>query len=423
MTTNLTELKPAESAERPRPRPGPSKLAMLALSIAFSGVLFLALDGFRTAALHRHHAIAAPADSCQVRDPNRHHVFKPNCSSTEYWGTDSYKLFTNSLGFRDEKIRNVPPTDPRPRILMLGNSYVEAKLAWQKSFVGRVAQHFPQYEFFNGGLSGYSPSNFLNTTRLVLNQGVEIDEVIVFIDNSAVQLEAAFYHDIDASGDVAGIERDQQQSAATWQARVRGFIGRHFALTYNLIRFFDRIQRRLVLHGFYHLPGDYFGDPFDMEVSGWSYRKVNESSRFPAGYAPLGVEGGVTKAQAKMTELWQELARRNIPISVVVYPHLPQVVHDTAESREVRMWRDWCAGKCKRFVSVFPAFYEVKDQCPPSEAGCWYPKLFVVGDIHYAAGGNALVADAVIASLTQDPPVKVVRTEPKPASSQGFGAH
>jgi hypothetical protein len=421
VTTNLTELTDVTSTSA-QPRPGPSKLLLLLMSLAFSGLLFFALDWFHTARLHRSHKAAAPPDSCQVLDPLRHHVFKPNCSSTEYWGTDSFRVFTNSLGFRDQKIRDVPRIDARPRILMLGDSHVEAKIAWRKSFAGMIAAQFPQYDFLNAGLSGYSPSNYFNTTRMLLDQGYRMDEVIVFLDNSAVQLEAGFYRDIDAAGDVAGIPQEEKQSAATWYANLRGFAGRHLSLTYSFLRQLDRVQRRFVLRGFYHLPGDFFGDPFDPEFSAWSYRQVNETDRFPAGYAPLGVDGGIAKAQAKMTQLYELLRRRNIPISVVVYPHLAQVVHDTAESRQVRLWREWCEGKCKRFVSVFPTFYAAKDQCPPNQAGCWYPALFVFGDIHYAAGGNALVADAVIASLTQDPPAKKEETAAPTASSQRTGA-
>ncbi len=70
------------------------------------------------------------------------------------------------------------------------------------------------------------------------------------------------------------------------------------------------------------------------------------------------------------------------------------------------MWRDWCAGKCKSFVSVFPAFFAVKNQCPQGQPGCWYLNEFIFGDEHYNAAGNALVADAVGRSLEENPPVK-----------------
>ena len=38
-------------------------------------------------------------------------------------------------------------------------------------------------------------------------EGVHIDEVIVFIDNSSVQDEAAFYRDVGTSGAVTGPAR------------------------------------------------------------------------------------------------------------------------------------------------------------------------------------------------------------------------
>jgi len=76
------------------------------------------------------------------------------------------------------------------------------------------------------------------------------------------------------------------------------------------------------------------------------------------------------------------------------------------DSWQVRIWRDWCEGKCKRFVSAFPAFFAVKDQCPRSQPGYWYLSRFIFGDFHYNAAGNALVADTVIKSLDAAPPAK-----------------
>ncbi len=146
------------------------------------------------------------------------------------------------------------------------------------------------------------------------------------------------------------------------------------------------------------------GDPFDYEMSAWTYRKVNETDLFPAGYAPLGVAGGLAKQQAKLDLLWQELERRNIPLSVVIYPHLGQLVHDTAENRQVQILRQWCEGKCKRFVVGASGFLCGEGAMPAQRAGLLVPELFVFGDIHFGPAGNALVADAVIQSLTQDPP-------------------
>jgi hypothetical protein len=107
-----------------------------------------------------------------------------------------------------------------------------------------------------------------------------------------------------------------------------------------------------------------------------------------------------------MDTLWSELKQRNIPLSVVVYPWPAQLAHDNVDSRQVRIWRDWCEGKCKRFVTLFPAFFAIKDQCPHDQPGCWYLSHFIFGDTHYNSAGDALVADVISKSLTEVPAAK-----------------
>jgi hypothetical protein len=415
LTTEAMGRMPESPAE-PRPSlPLRMKAGLLLLSLGFCLVLFLALDWIRSAAI-LHHALAVKTSTCRVADPVMHHGLKPDCAFVEHWGHDRFDYFTNSLGLRDQKIREVPLADARPRVLLLGNSFTEGETSWQDSFVGQIAAQLPQYDFLNGGAPSYSPSNYLNLTRKLLANGVQIDEVIVFSGVFDVFNEASFYHDVDASGAVAGPVR--QQWNISRYAKARFFVARNFMLTNHLV---ESVEWFLAGHGFYHLYTDQFGDAFDMEATAWTYRNVDETDPHPAGYAPLGAEAGIAKEKAKMTLLWRELHQHNIPISVVVYPYPAQLVHDSAESRQVRLWRDWCEGKCKAFISVFPAFFAVKDQCPPSQPGCWYLSHFIFGDFHYNRVGNAVVADAVVKSLEQARPAKPESTNlqarPAPALS------
>jgi hypothetical protein len=331
----------------------------------------------------------------------RHFAFQPNCACTRPWLRDSYPFYTNNLGFRDERIRDVPFADFRPRILILGDSAPEGMTSWSDSFIGRVAAKFPQYEFLNGSVEGYSPSNYLNTARMVFDKGIDIDEVIVFIDVSDVQDEAAFFHDKGASGavDIA----NQKYSKSNWYSDLRLGIGNHLLITNDILQFFEG---NLVKFGWYHLELGHGGNEFDLERSAWTYRKVSDQDPYETGYAPLGVEGGIAREKAKMDLLWQELQKRHIPIGVVVYPWPAQLAHDSVDSRQVRIWRDWCDGKCKRFVTLFPAFFAVKEQCPTSRPGCWYLSHFIFGDTHYNSTGDALAASVISRSLEEIPPVK-----------------
>jgi len=398
--TTANELAQAESVPGfPRRQP-PSKLILLLLSLVICLFLFLALDWLWTAWVLRAKAPTGPEIICFTRDAVRHHALEPNCSCKRQWGKKSYPFATNSLGFRDENIRQVPLTGTRPRILLLGDSFTEGMVPWPESYVGQIAARFPQYEFLNGAVESDSPSNYFNVARALLDCGVKFDEVIVFIDMSDAQDEAAFYRDIDASGAVDGSTQIVHNSG--WYATLRLYITEHLLLTNRVVGI---LERESVKHGFYRLNVGH-GPLFDLERSAWTYRKVSDKDPYEIGYAPLGVEGGLVREQAKMDLLWRELEKRNIPLSVVVYPWPAQIAHDTIDSKQVRIWRDWCAGKCKRFVSLFPAFFAVKEQCPKSEPGCWYLSHFIFGDTHYNSTGDALAADVIIRSLAEEPPTK-----------------
>jgi len=379
------------------------KLLLLLLSVPFCIAMFIALDRFHSARVQRSalQVVGKGLGCFTVHDPTRVFALQPNCSCFRAWGGERYPLTTNSLGFRDKTITEVPPSDAKPRVLALGDSFTEGMVPWDDGFVARIAANFPQYDFLDGGVGGYSPSNYLNTARMALSEGVDFDEVIVFIDISDAQDEAAFYRDVDASGAVAIPER--HYFYRTWYSKLRMAVSERYLLTNYIFEFLERL---LVKFGFYHLDRGNNGNEFDYEKSAWTYRQVSETNPFETGYAPLGLEGGIAKEKAKMTLLWQELAERNIPISVVVYPYPAQLIHDTVDSRQVRIWREWCEGRCKRFVSVFPAFFAAKDQCSRLEPGCWYLKYFIFGDIHYSAAGNALVADVVSKNVSATPVVK-----------------
>ncbi len=392
------------------------KVLLFLASLVISVAAFVTFDYFYTATILGSAVSGGAHGFCFARDPVRAFAFQPNCSCIRPWLGNSYEFNTNSLGFRDERVRDVPSTGSRPRVLILGDSAPEGMTAWQDSFIGRVAATFPQYEFLNSSVEGYSPSNYLNTARKLIVDGIEFDEAIVFIDLSDAQDEAAFFHDVDSSGAV--VIAKQKLTKGNWYSSLRRSINDHLLLTNDVFEFFER---NLVRLGWYHLDLGHGGNEFDLERSAWTYRKVSDSDPYETGYAPLGLEGGIVREKAKMDLLWQELAKRNIPISVVVYPWPAQLAHDSADSRQVRIWREWCDGKCRRFITLFPAFFAVKEQCPRTQPGCWYLSHFIFGDTHYNSAGDAIVAGVIADSLTEEPVAKRQQASSQDSAEQPKG--
>jgi hypothetical protein len=64
-------------------------------------------------------------------------------------------------------------------------------------------------------------------------------------------------------------------------------------------------------------------------------------------------------------------------LSLGVYPWPQQLLYDTENSRQTRIWRDWCAGKCKQFFDHFPMFFCYKEKDPD-----FVRSLFHLGDCH-----------------------------------------
>ena len=102
----------------------------------------------------------------------------------------------------------------------------------------------------------------------------------------------------------------------------------------------------------------------------------------------------------------QGLGARILENDAVVVPVDRLESGQPPDSRQVRIWRDWCQGRCKRFITMFPTFFAVKQQCPRTQPGCWYLNYFIFGDTHYNSAGEALAADVLIDSLNNIPPAK-----------------
>ena len=126
--------------------------------------------------------------------------------------------------------------------------------------------------------------SLVQVTRALLDKGVKFDEVIVFIDMSDAQDEAAFYSDKEATGVVNGPKQIVHNGG--WYANLRLYITQHLLLTNAVVGF---LERESVKPGFYRLNVGH-GPLFDLERSAWTYRPVSDTEPYEIGYAPLGLQ-------------------------------------------------------------------------------------------------------------------------------------
>lgn len=89
-------------------------------SLLFAIVLFLAADYTYSTFLNYQE------DRPRYPHPVYHHALLPNFDGYELWGEAHYRFVTNSLGFRDALVRDVPLVPTTRRILLIGDSFTEA---------------------------------------------------------------------------------------------------------------------------------------------------------------------------------------------------------------------------------------------------------------------------------------------------------
>jgi hypothetical protein len=320
----------------------------------------------------------------RIPDPIYDHTLKPKYDGFEYWGINRFRVLTNSLGFRDASTRDVPLVTDRKRIVFIGDSFTEGiGVPYQETFVGRFASAFPDFDVLNAGVVSYSPSVYYAKLKHFLDLGLRFDEAIVYIDISDIQDEAVKYS--DKTGVVKWVDKTYSKTERKDLWKI--FYITDFLKSVRLWRaYVSTIERTSLQH--FMRDGRVYNR--DWTQASWTY-DANAS-----GYGSMGVEGGIQKAKEKMDRLYEVLSSHGVALSVGVYPWPQQLLYDSENSLQVKIWREWCAGKCRIFFNHFPAFFRYKDKDPD-----FVRNLFIWGDNHYNLHGHELLANDLIEKYRQ----------------------
>jgi hypothetical protein len=374
---------PDDAVSRPRSK---GLLAFFTLRRAFvyTGVviycltLFLVFDFAYSSLTMGQDRARAP----RIANPVFDHGFAANFDGYDFWGEVRYRLITNSLGFKDASVRNVPPKSDSRRILLIGDSFAEGiGVSFEDSFAGMLyragQEKSEKIEFLNAGVASYSPSIYYKKVRYLLESGLQFDEVVLFSDPSDVNDEATAYFCIDDDpkyrAHCSAAEGSVQPVVSP--PRKGNFLIDRFVVTNRVRIYLKRSIQAL-------LGNQRKAINTDHKRIGWTVPGLDVGN----DYLPLGVDGGIARSLQNMQALADLLKARNIPLTIVVYPWAQQIAQGDRDSRQVSLWRDFCKGRCKAFINLLPAFFAAADADKD-----WYEHLYILGDDHFSAAGNRFV--------------------------------
>jgi hypothetical protein len=372
-------------AESP-PAPVPVR-SLRILVVVYCVVLLLALD------VAYSNLLARPDEEkpSRVPHPRYHHDFAPSYQGYERWGHRRYRLFTNDLGFKDASPRAVARVTSAYRIILMGDSFTEAiGVPFEESFAGLLYQagqrRVPPIEFLNAGVSGYSPTVYLAKIKHLLEAGVRFDEVVVLLDAGDVVREATSYFCLDEDSTYRshcaappGPPPVPVQSGPRPDT-LRRRIERHLVVTsatWSLLQHRAREWRR-----WWTNPSMLAGVLVQSRSTGWPVRSIGVGLQLP----PIGLDGGIVRAQRNMQSLADHLRAQGVRLTVTLHPWPAQLAYDDRQSRQLEIWRAFSRANGLTFIDLSGPFFDFKSAHPD-----WYERLFIFGDVHYSALGNELM--------------------------------
>ena len=221
-------------------------------------------------------------------------------------------------------------------------------------------------EVLNAAVLSYSPAIYWKKTEYLLERGLQVHAVVVFVDVADIQDEAAAYR-IDPEGRVVGAPDPPFDLIYTWTRN---------SLTYRAL---TDASQWLWPHP--PLGGCRIASPNYPCRVGWTLSRSAMDS-----YGRAGLE----RADTHMSRLAALLRRHGIPLTLAVYPWPQHLLWNDRPSLQVGHWQEWSTREGVRFVELFSAFFAEADAIGVRDTIARY---FIPGDVHWSALGHRLVAE------------------------------
>ncbi len=315
-----------------------------------------------------------------------HHSMKKNHIEKAKWGEENYLIYTNSLGFKDETIRDIELRTAKYRLLFLGDSFTEGVgYPYGRTFVGRIhkALDKDKYDVLNGGVLSYSPRlYYLKLKYLIEEMKLRIDHVIVYIDISDIQDEIVYE------------SFSPNSPRLWWRLKLWEFLRNHSITFHRLEPYLYTTWKFLEyqMSSLFANEDDSVSETAKGATSDSAYdfhkNLYKDRARWTYDQPVFQIWGrrGLELAKRNMNSLYLLCRDNGIRLNIAVYPWPIQIRKHDLHSMQVKFWKEFSLEREITFLNYFPLFFgdTTEDQV--------IEKYFVKGDIHWNDEGHKLIA-------------------------------
>jgi hypothetical protein len=323
----------------------------------------------------------------RVRHDFFHHTLAPNIDYKKTgWGPKIYRLCTDEWGLKykcNTKSKNTY------KLAIIGDSFVEGiGIPYEETFAGIInLKTIP--EIANLGVSSYSPKIYYSKLKYFIEKGFKFNHVIIFIDVSDL---------IDDMNSYV-LLRDGKVRDKKWNKKIEWYINAKFPVLDQLIFKFTKNNRYRATDTIL-TPLKIFTSNENLKIEDikkiydkkmnlramWTY--TNETKI--KGY-DYGIDQGIEEQIRTMDMIYDYLADKKIKLSIAVYPWPQTILYDVPYNKHVKIWEEFCKRRCVNFINHYPLFMNINDSDEKKIE--IIKKYYQLGDIHFNAEGNKLIAE------------------------------
>ena len=344
--------------------------------------------------------MASVISGTRISHPVYHHTFSPNYSEIiEHsvlnlrWRED-----TNSLGFKDNKIREINLKSNDHRIVFIGDSITEGiGYTFDDTFVGIISNSLKDegVEVLNAARVSYSPIIYWRKIKfLIEDEGLDFDELIVLVDMSDIQDEHEIYK-LDENQNVINKEVSDNYLKAR-ELVIKGDNTLPFTNDKNVKDFLISVRKWITDNTTftYFIANSIYDLAFDEKTRVPYLYLQKDYTRFSwpyyeKAYNEFAVEG-IKNSINYMDLLLKLLKDHNIKLTVGVYPLPNNIYFDEKNSKHVKVWRDWTNENNVGFFNLFPKL--VDSTKSKKEKMRLIDEYYIKYDMHFNHKGHSMFA-------------------------------
>ena len=327
-------------------------------------------------------------ESFRISNEYYNHGFKENyATENAYWGPHKYKFCSNNFGLRSDCNNEYKL---KYDTAFIGDSQTEGVgLDFNETFAGIYSTQ-KDVNILNFGIIQSSPTIYLKRLNFFLEKNIKFNELFILLDLSDLHDEIKYNKDLfknDIDNKCSKLKNNilsNDYKVSNYKNTYKNFLKNNLKITYlisNLIWWNLNFKKYFGSYSFDYLEKNFYR-------TAWTY---NDNISHYGGAKCM--EYMIVSLKNKVDQIYKLLKINNIDLSIIVAPWPGSLIHDNVNSRHVKLWRKFCESRCKKFVNLYPYFFDYAEKNGKINT---INKFFFKYDVHYNNLANKIIADHLI---------------------------